>query len=87
MKEVITGLETIASTVERNSDVLKVEQAIKAIRDLIKNHELPLLKELDTELATWQSKLSVILKEPVGKKGMAKHARFWAERIESLRGA
>ena len=47
-------------------------------------HELPLLKELDTELSIWQSKLEVILKEPVGKKGMAKHARFWAEKLRAI---
>ncbi len=47
-------------------------------------HELPLLEELDTELSIWQSKLAVILKEPVGKKGMAKHARFWAEKLRTI---
>ena len=45
-----------------------------------------LLKELDKELSIWQSKLSVILNEPVGKKGMAKHARFWAEKLRAIHG-
>ena len=41
-----------------------------------------LLGQLDTELLTWLSKLDIILKEPAGRNGMAKHANFWAERID-----
>ena len=83
MKKIIESLEAIAAAAEKEPE--KTEQAIKAARGLIKDQELPLLKELDAELATWQSKLSVILKEPVGKKGMAKHARFWAEKLREAR--
>ena len=83
MKNIIVSLETIASTVEKNADALKTEQAITLARNQIENiSNDPLLKELDLELSVWQSKLAVILKEPAGKKGMAKHARYWAERLK-----
>ena len=97
MQKISASLEAIARVVEKNADISETERAIKATRDLIKGaatsatkapadgHELPYLKELDAELATWQTKLSVILKEPVGKKGMAKHARFWAEKLSGAR--
>lgn len=39
---------------------------------------------LDVELSIWQSKLSVILNEPAGRKGLAKHARFWAEKLRAF---
>ena len=104
MQKITGNLETIAVAVDKGSDLLKVEEAIKVTRSLIKDfvaktngqpvvaihaspvgrHELPLLKELDTELSIWQSKLAVILKEPIGKKGMAKHARFWAEKLRAI---
>ena len=83
MKEIAAAVEVIAGTVEKNLDILKTEQAIKAARELLKRNEHPELIALDVELATWQSKLSVILKEPVGRKGMAKHARHWAEKLKS----
>ena len=85
MKNIIVSLETITNAVEKDADALKTEQAITLARNQIENiSNDPLLKELDLELSVWQSKLSVIMKEPVGKKGMAKHARFWAERLKSL---
>ena len=42
------------------------------------------LGQLETELSVWQSKLEVILKETVGRQGMAKHASFWAEKLRQL---
>ncbi len=85
MEKISASLETIAETVEKNADVSKTDTAIKSARNLIKDQASPMLKELDKELATWQLKLSVILKETVGKKGMAKHARFWAEKLREAR--
>lgn len=84
MKNIIVSLETIANTVEKDADALKTEQAIKLARNHIKNISSdPLLKELDLELSVWQSKLAVILKEPAGKAGMAKHARHWIEKLKT----
>ena len=87
--KITDGLEVIARAVKDPQGAAKTEEAIKATRDLIKhskeNESLDAsLKQLDSELATWQSKLPVILKEPVARQGMAKHANFWAEK---LRGA
>ena len=83
MKNISASLEAIANSAEKDTE--KTEQAIKVARDLIKNASVTSeLKELDTELSIWQSKLAVILKEPVGKKGMAKHARFWAEKLRTI---
>jgi hypothetical protein len=80
------SLEKIAKEAEHGADEAAVRGAIKTAQELTKGKESSLLKELDAELATWQSKLSVILKEPAGKKGMAKHARFWAERLGNVNG-
>ena len=95
MQKIVASLEAIANSVDKGLDLSKTQEAIKTTRGLIKDfvdktngksvgaiHELPLLKELDAELLIWQSKLSVILSEPVGKKGMAKHARHWVERLK-----
>ena len=94
MKSIVVSLEALAAAVDKNSDLSKTEEAIKATRSLIKGFVgagLPRptqdagtapLHELDAELSIWQSKLAVILKEPVGKKGMAKHARYWAEKLK-----
>ena len=90
MKNVIVSLETIANSVDKELDLSKTQEAIKITRGLIAGaisatadkHDLPLLKELDKELSIWQSKLEVILSETAGRKGMAKHARFWAEKLK-----
>ena len=84
MQTLSESLEAIASAVEKNADASKVSEAVKTARDLVKNSlSEPSLKELDHELSIWQSRLSVILNELAGKKGMAKHARFWAERLRA----
>ena len=84
MKSIIVSLEALASAIDKGADPAKTGEAIKTTRDLTKNYKDALIRELDTELSIWQSKLSVILKEPVGKQGMAKHARFWAERLKAI---
>ena len=78
MDKIIKGLEALANSANSN-DAVKVQKAIQEVRDLNP------AKELDLELAVWQSKLSVILKEPVGRQGLVKHARFWAEKIKNAK--
>ena len=66
----------------------KTGQAIEMARGLIKDlkgksHHIPeaWLDQLEQELSTWQAKLGVILKETVGREGMAKHAHHWMEEL------
>ena len=84
MKSIIISLEALASVIDKGADLAKTTEAIQSVRELTKSKELPVLKELDAELSVWQSKLSVILNAPEGKKGMAKHARFWAEKLKAI---
>ena len=86
MQNISERLNVIADLADKNSDLSRMQQTISAVRYLIKGaiYELPLLKELDTELSIWQSKLAVILNEPAGRKGMAKHARFWSEKLREI---
>ena len=75
--QIIGSLEKI-SKAARNNSLTEAESAIKKTRELlgeIKNQKE--LGVLDSELATWQTKLEVIFKEPVGRNGMAKHLEYW----------
>ena len=76
MDKIRSGLEEIARLVKSSGEASQIHEAIQAVRNLRPG------KELDQELAVWQSKLDVILKEPIGREGMAKHARYWAEKIK-----
>ena len=85
--KITDALEAIARAVKDPQNAAKTEEAIKTTRDLIKhskeNENLDAsLKQLDSELATWQSKLPVILKEPVGKEGMVKHIQYWIVKLK-----
>ncbi len=89
MKNITPELENIAKSVKVSSDVSKTEQAIQATRTAIENYkktakpeQAALLEKLENELKTWQTKLSVILREPVGRQGMAKHAEHWIEQLK-----
>ena len=77
MDKIIQGLEEIAHLAKHSSDASQIKKAIQVVRDLIPG------RELDQELSVWQTKLDVILKEPVGREGMAKHARYWAEKVKN----
>ncbi len=85
-KLIIASLDEIAHAVKNPPDVLKIENAIQKTRALISRDGTAELKKLDNELSTWLTKLPVIVKEPAGREGMAKHAKYWAERLRSLRG-
>ena len=77
MDKISSGLEEIARLAKSSKEAAQINQAIQAVRDLRPG------KELGQELAVWQSKLDVILKEPIGREGMAKHARYWAEKVKN----
>ena len=80
-EKICSGLEEVARLVKSTNDASKIKEAIAALRNLVSGDAS--YKQLDAELDTWQTKLAVILKEPVGCEGMAKHARYWAERIKN----
>ena len=82
MKNIIDFLEQIEKAA-KGSDKVKIEAAVQAARKSLSGAKNDRLKQLDEELSTWQKKSDVILKEPVGREGMAKHIRHW---ITSLRG-
>ena len=82
MKNIIESLEQIEKVAR--GDAAKVGQALQAARKTLSGAKNDKLKQLDEELSTWQKKLDVILKEPVGREGMAKHAKHWAEELRKL---
>ena len=77
MDKIIQALEEIARLARHSNDASEIKKAIQAVRNLVPG------KELDQELSVWQTKLDVILKEPIGREGMAKHARYWAEKVKN----
>ena len=88
MQKIIGSLQEVARAVKNSTDLGKAEETIKKARALIKDskagksgEEVLLLEKLDGELGIWQAKLSVLLKEPAGRQGMAKHASYWAEQL------
>ncbi len=84
--DIIIGLEGIARLVKRNTEDTKIADTISAVRKSLGTlKDKPGLKQLDEELAVWETKLSVILKEPAGRQGMAKHALYWAEQLKNVK--
>lgn len=91
LKPIIEHLENISRLVKSSSDTKKISEAISLAnaavqksKSGISNGQLAMLGQLETELSTWQSKLDIILKEPVGRQGMTKHAQHWAEKLTKL---
>lgn len=97
MNPITGGLQEIARLAKTAGEPDAVRRAIGALRAVIQNvgarsprpisdgttgGETPPLHELDQELSTWQSKLDAIWKEPFGREGMAKHAKYWMEKLE-----
>ena len=80
MQDVCKALERIARLAE-SADEMALKNELKTFREMIAIQ--PELRTLENELKVWQEKLSVIFQEPIGRKGMAKHARFWAQRLRS----
>ncbi len=84
MKEIIQSLEKISKlAAAQAADVKELEKAISAARDAIKKNEKDSrLETLDGELSIWQSKLSVIVKEPIGRQGISKHCLHWVGKLK-----
>ena len=83
MKNIIQNLESLSRLAGRSTDIGEVEAMIEKTRQAVKvAANDPLFEELDFELSTWQSKLSVILKEPMGRQGMSKHCLHWVEKLK-----
>jgi hypothetical protein len=89
MQKILQNLEQIAKAAKNGSEK-EASEAVKTARESIRGSngsvgaENAALRELDQELAVWQSKLPVIWKETVGRQGMAKHAVYWAEQLRNL---
>ena len=81
LQDACKALETLARLTEGAGDETKINAAIKELLALTKGKSS--LNRLEDELKIWQGKLAVILKEPMGRKGMAKHARYWMSVIPS----
>ena len=85
LKELIQQLELIAKLANKSSDAREIESAIKLAREALKNDRSdPRLVNLDLELSTWQSKIAVILQEPIGRQGMSKHCLYWVEKLKKI---
>ena len=83
MEEIIKQLQEIARIADRTTDAGQAERAIRQARTAIqKAGDNPLLQNLSMELLTWESKLSVIFREPAGRQGMSKHCRHWLEKLK-----
>ena len=83
MTEIIQYLEKIAKLANKSTDSRAIESAIKLAREAVKKAGNDArLQNLDSELSTWQSKISVIFKEPMGRQGMSKHCLYWVEKLK-----
>lgn len=85
-QELIEALEKVAHLAR--TEPAKTGAALEIAWGLVKElkgktHHIPeeFLGQLEQELSTWQAKLGVILKEAVGREGMAKHAHHWIEEL------
>ena len=80
----VSSLEEIARLARGLGEAGQIDRAIKTTRGLIQEtgNSAVSLEKLDRELSIWESKLAVILKEPAGRQGMAKHALYWAEKLK-----
>jgi len=85
LQDVCKGLDHLARLVENSSETSEIQKAIQGLLKILASEPSTSesLKKLENELKIWQEKLPVILMEPIGRKGMAKHARFWASQLEN----
>ena len=90
MKKIIEQLENIAHSAKNPSEQSKIVDALKSLRTLVKDPKetgaapKEIFGKLDGEMEVWQTKLSVILKEPVGREGIARHAKHWVEELRKI---
>ena len=73
MQELIKGLEQIShNAISKNlKELLPQLQNTKKLAQSFKQDQLV------QEISAWESKLDVILAEPIGRKGMSRHASHW----------
>ena len=88
MKGIVQALEQVSRSAKSDKETVKPADAVKELRKRIRDGKpkqpaelQAMLAQLDEELAVWESKIAVIMKEPVGRQGMARHAAHWAERL------
>lgn len=79
MQDACQALERIAHLAE-SGDEAGLRKELEALQKAVSSNKE--LAELAKEAKIWQDKLGVILQEPVGRKGMARHARFWIEKLK-----
>jgi hypothetical protein len=90
-RRVVSALEAIAhaaSSPDASKTAPAVESAIVEVRAARAAAPEPVagpLGRLEDELVIWKAKLPVILKEPVGRQGMSRHARHWIEELGKLK--
>ncbi len=78
MQELIKTLQQIAAKAggATSRELLPLVQSAKKAAQNLKQDQLV------QELGAWESKLDVILKEPIGRQGMSRHAAHWVERLQ-----
>ena len=89
LREISESLEKVARSVKDAPDPSRTGQAIQNARVLIGAYfagrgRVASLEKLDSELGIWESKLAVILREPAGRQGIAKHVNHWVEELRKL---
>ena len=82
VKEILQALETIERSVGSGNDAARAQAAIRTARAKTASSSDALLKQLAAELLTWESKFPVIWHESDGRRGMAKHAKHWMEKLK-----
>ena len=79
MSDACKTLESIARLAESGDEAVLRKELESFRKTLSSGNEFA---ELEKEVKIWQDKLAVILQEPIGRKGMAKHARFWIQKLK-----
>ncbi len=86
VNELIKALQDIARLAEKSGGAGELTAAFNAARKAIKNSaNAESLQSLDLELTTWEAKLSVIMREPAGRNGMAHHCRYWIDKLKAIK--
>ena len=92
MKKITDKLEEISRSAKDPNAAAETVEAIRHLKTLVNEHKVSepvakeLLERLNGELDVWQAKSSVILKEPAGREGMAKHAKHWVDELRKING-
>lgn len=88
MQKTLKCLEIISHLAKGSADAAQVRKAIESARAAVQEERSAnsaLFAQLDSELSVWLTKLDVLLNEPAGRHGMAKHAIYWLEQIKNVK--